>query len=166
MYVVVANFGTTTLSSLEGMSLAAFLIPRIKRFYHKPALFSLMSTSTPSRGLYTPPNRRNRSNRGGKTGRGQHPYPRTTPLSAEDAENVAGARRGVATATLRVAQDVPAPVQGTPRASSPMGISQTRFSDFVNRGRISSTLLTNNPYEFCTEVQAATMDTILDGVDV
>jgi hypothetical protein len=148
------------------MSLAAFLIPRIPRLDYKLALFSSMSTSTPSRGLYTPPNRRNWSSRGGRTSRGQHPYPRTPPLNTEEAENAGVVRRGIATATLRVAQDTSAPVQGTPRASSPVGISQTRFLDFVNRGRISSTLLANNPYEFCTEVQAATMDTILDGVDV
>ena len=44
--------------------------------------------------------------------------------------------------------------------------STTRFAEFHERGFISTTLFDNIPFEYCTEVQAATMETILGGVDV
>lgn len=46
-------------------------------------------------------------------------------------------------------------------------LSNVRFADFVASGRLSSDLLEKIlPFDRCTEVQAATFDTILDGKDV
>ena len=44
--------------------------------------------------------------------------------------------------------------------------STVRFRDFFARGKISSQVLQGIPFEFCTHVQAETMDVVLDGVDV
>ena len=46
-------------------------------------------------------------------------------------------------------------------------LSNVHFADFVARGRLSADLLEKlSPFDRCTEVQAATFDTILDGNDV
>ncbi|TDL20953.1 DEAD-domain-containing protein [Rickenella mellea] len=44
--------------------------------------------------------------------------------------------------------------------------SALRFSDLATQGRISQKLANNIPHEFCTEVQAATIDTSLSGRDI
>ncbi|TXT03852.1 hypothetical protein VHUM_04329 [Vanrija humicola] len=54
----------------------------------------------------------------------------------------------------------PAPQQQSTIASA---TRQTRFAEFAG---LSPQLLSNIPFEFCTEVQAATLPTIIQGLDV
>lgn len=81
--------------------------------------------------------------------------------------------RGAATAAATAAaparappvqQNLVVPAALPPKAND--NLSTTRFAEFYQRRLISKNLLDNIPFEFCTEVQAATMDTILSGVDV
>ncbi|KAF8487600.1 P-loop containing nucleoside triphosphate hydrolase protein [Gautieria morchelliformis] len=44
--------------------------------------------------------------------------------------------------------------------------SSVRFRDFAARGQISDQVLKGIPFEFCTLVQAATLDVVLQGTDV
>ena len=44
--------------------------------------------------------------------------------------------------------------------------STVRFRDFAQRGQISDHVLRGIPFEFCTHVQAATLDVVLQGTDV
>ncbi|KAF8575751.1 DEAD-domain-containing protein [Ramaria rubella] len=44
--------------------------------------------------------------------------------------------------------------------------SSVRFSDFAARGQISQMVLKGIPFEFCTHVQAQTLDALLGGADV
>jgi superfamily II DNA/RNA helicase len=54
-----------------------------------------------------------------------------------------------------------------PSSTQNTALSNVRFADFVARGRLSADLLEKLlPFDRCTEVQAATFDTILDGNDV
>jgi hypothetical protein len=137
-----------------------------------------MSGAPPSRGLYTPPNRRqNRPYRRGKPYTKVDGITRNTNEVLDGPATALGGVRGAATATAAVSRPyengsqngmhrthVPPPDMSRP--ATPAGISQTRFTDFVNQGKIAKSLLVNNPYEFCTEVQAQTMGPILDGFDV
>ena len=135
-----------------------------------------MSRVPPSRGLYTPPNRRqNRPNRG-------KPYSKpevNTRIINENADGPTTSLGAVRTATTTAATATrpnenniqaagPKPTTSTAasRPASPGGISSIRFLDFADQGKISKSLLARNPYEFCTEVQAQTMEPILSGVDV
>jgi hypothetical protein len=54
------------------------------------------------------------------------------------------------------------------RALSPTSgaVSGTRFSEFYHQGLIGDALFANIPYEYCTQVQAATLERILRGDDV
>ena len=54
-----------------------------------------------------------------------------------------------------------------PSSTQSTTLSNVRFEDFVACGRLSSDLLERLlPFDYCTRVQAATFDTILDGNDV
>ncbi len=54
-----------------------------------------------------------------------------------------------------------------PESTQNTNLSNVRFADFVARGRLSADLVEKlPPFDRCTEVQAATFDTILDGNDV
>jgi len=88
-------------------------------------------------------------------------------------------RRGAATAArtrpARAAPsppiiDSPMPANGpeiVPSSTENTALSNVRFADFVARGRLSVDLAERIlPFDFCTEVQAATFDNILDGRDV
>ena len=52
------------------------------------------------------------------------------------------------------------------RPASPPGFSQVKFSDLVASGKIAKELMAGIPFEYCSEVQAATVDPILAGQDV
>jgi ATP-dependent RNA helicase MSS116 len=54
----------------------------------------------------------------------------------------------------------------TSPAAMASNFSTVRFRDFFERGKISSQVLQGIPFEFCTHVQAETMDVVLDGADV
>ena len=70
------------------------------------------------------------------------------------------------TSTLSSSTPIESPIV-TPPSTENTALSNVRFADFVARGRLSSDLLEKLlPFEYCTEVQAATFDTILDGKDV
>jgi len=134
-----------------------------------------MSGAPPSRGLYTPPNRRqNRPYRRGKPYAKVDGITRNTNEVLDGPVTTLGAVRGAATATATVSQPHENGSQNTvhrahippSRPATPGGISQTRFTDFVDQGKIAKSLLVSNPYEFCTEVQAQTMGPIIDGFDV
>ena len=88
-------------------------------------------------------------------------------------------RRGATTAArTRTPPATPlAPVSGPskptnspeiiPQSTENTNLSNVRFADFVTRGRLSADLVEKlPPFDRCTEVQAATFDTILDGNDV
>jgi len=45
-------------------------------------------------------------------------------------------------------------------------LSTVRFADYAQKGLISDGLLRGIPFEFCTPVQAETLDAILTGEDV
>jgi len=140
-------------------------------------LFTKMSGVPPSRGLYTPPNRRqNRPNRRGKPYAKPDQIARAVNEPLDGPSTTLGAVRAVASATVvrtRPNENATQPIVREPqplgvisRPVSPPGISQTRFTDFVDQGKIAASLLAKNPYEFCTDVQAQTMGPILDGFDV
>lgn len=78
--------------------------------------------------------------------------------------------RPASTAAVQVPARPPQPqlatVQAAPQLKDNTHISTTRFADLHARGFISKQVLDNIPFEFCTEVQAATLETILTGVDV
>lgn len=88
-------------------------------------------------------------------------------------------RRGAAIAarTHKTPATPSSPVLGSPKSTNSLEItpsstqsttrSNVRFEDFVARGRLSADLLERLlPFDYCTKVQAATFDTILDGNDV
>jgi hypothetical protein len=54
----------------------------------------------------------------------------------------------------------------TPAPPLASNFSAVRFSDFAQRGQISAHVLRGIPFEFCTHVQAATLDVVLQGTDV
>ncbi|KIM29695.1 hypothetical protein M408DRAFT_328559 [Serendipita vermifera MAFF 305830] len=139
-----------------------------------------MSRALPSRGIYTPPNRRRQgaSTRSVPSQRGTdtNPPKRVT----EETIDLLGSIRAASTSTATVSSphenfvqrpkrqpDSPINIsRPASRPVSPTGISQTRFMDFVDQGKISKSLLSKIPYEFCTEVQAQTIEPILSGSDV
>jgi hypothetical protein len=159
----VMNIGPILASKSRNLSLINLLIK--------------MSGAPPSRGLYTPPNRRqNRPNRRGKPYAKPDGSTRDTKEVLDGPATTLGAVRAAATATAAVSRPYENGIQNTvhrtrppsaiSRPETPGGISQTRFTDFVDQGKIAKSLLVSNPYEFCTEVQAQTMGPIIDGFDV
>jgi hypothetical protein len=64
----------------------------------------------------------------------------------------------------------PEPTKGPeviPPSTRNTALSDVRFADFLARGRLSDDLVAKLlPFYRCTEVQVATLDTILDGRDV
>jgi len=88
-------------------------------------------------------------------------------------------RRGAATAarTRTAPATPPSPMLGpsmptdgpevTPSPTQNTALSNVRFADFVARKKLSADLGERlRPFDRCTEVQAATFETILDGSDV
>lgn len=71
----------------------------------------------------------------------------------------------------------PAPLTDVSSSSTPVtrppsqaamasNFSLVRFRDFAERGQISDQVLRGIPFEFCTHVQAETLDVVLKGTDV
>ena len=128
-----------------------------------PASFARYSTASSLVMQNNPPNPPGRgSRRGHGRGRGRSFFRRGASTAART--------RTAPAAPLPPVPGPSEPINGPgliPSSTQNTTLSNIRFADFVARGRLSVDLLEKlSPFDRCTEVQAATFDTILDGNDV